>query len=288
MSGKYFLRASVKAIVFSSFFISVSAVSLTLSTCLILVNDFSISPALLSVVFFSTLLIYNLNVLQFGKSDFNRSVRELWKVENKQVLQIVCVLCLVGLAWSCFFFSFKQILFLLHLGMLSVGYVLPLRVNGKLVSLRSFPFLKIVVLSYVWTSVTVLLPAMNLNIEDSFRVFLLFLERFLFIFAICIPFDVRDYYTDRHAGIITLPNSLGINQSLWIAKILLVFYVSLSFLFHGFSYILYTRLICAAIAFIFVDRTKMKQSDFFYMVGIDGLMIMYFVILSLMKLLIPF
>ena len=50
------------------------------------------------------------------------------------------------------------------------------------------------------------------------------LERFLFVFAITIPFDIRDMEIDIKEGLKTIPVIMGKKKAMMIANILLVLF----------------------------------------------------------------
>ena len=64
-------------------------------------------------------------------------------------------------------------------------------------------------MALVWAFITVTLPLVEgrqfLVPTDA----LLFLERSVFIFAITIPFDIRDLKVDQHIEVKTIPSAIG-------------------------------------------------------------------------------
>src|SRR6478609_10415189 len=105
------------------------------------------------------------------------------------------------------------------------------------------------------------------------------MERFLFIFSLALLFDIRDIELDKKAKVVTIPGILGIKYAIGIPKLLVIVFVLLSFLCEGFNYITIGRLLLAVLTLFFIEKTKTQRKDLFYMLGIDGLMILQFVIL---------
>lgn len=100
----------------------------------------------------------------------------------------------------------KQYFLLLIIPVISsVLYVLPLSGNGTRV--RDLPYIKIFLIAVIWSWVAVVIP---LHQElGSNRFFILFVEKCFFIFAITIPFDIRDRNIDESTGLKTLITSFG-------------------------------------------------------------------------------
>lgn len=257
---------------------------MTLSTYLILYNNFTkVSFSLLAFVFFSCLLVYNLTVFWYGKKGTGISGREQWKIDHQRLLRLLSLFAGMGvLAASCFL-PLRMIFFLMHLGLLSMFYVVPVRFRGRRYSIRNIPLVKIFTLAYVWTAVTAGLPAIHSNVALDHKIILLFADRFLFIFALSIPFDIRDYQKDRAEGLLTIPGWIGIDEARMLAKILLLLFVAISVLINHLSYISLSCIICAFIAWVLIGRSDAHRHDFFYMIGIDGLLILHFLVLTLLN-----
>jgi 4-hydroxybenzoate polyprenyltransferase len=83
----------------------------------------------------------------------------------------------------------------------------------------------------------VLLPvleAQDLHLADiSMRdITLMIAKRFLFIFALAIPFDIRDLFSDRQAGLKTIPVAWGEKNAYLFCQVLLAG-ISYSYSFSG-------------------------------------------------------
>jgi len=277
------LKRSSDFIIYSSIFIGIIGIALTLSSYLILNGSFNgISPCLLCLVFFGSLLIYNLNVLSGLKSHWLNK-KDQWKEDHAILMKILLLGSGLILIWSMQFFSFRSLLFISHLGIISILYVLPVKYENRYYSLRMIPLAKIFFLSYVWASMTVIVPFFDQGGLGDIKVIQLFLERFMFVFALTIPFDVRDLLRDKKEALKTLPMSIGICRSLQISRVFLIFFVGISFITDGISYVSLTRIICAVIGFVLLDKISLKNKENFYLIGLDGLLILYFLILVSLK-----
>src|SRR5205807_62994 len=113
----------------------------------------------------------------------------------------------------------------------SFAYTVPCIPSRKgSIRLRDVPGIKIAVISLVLGLTTVLLPVFvqdDLSLIKKPEVIMVFFRRILFIFAITIPFDIRDVKYDRENGTRTIPVVFGIHKAKIAAlSALALFFVS--------------------------------------------------------------
>ena len=173
-----------------------------------------------------------------------------------------------------------NILLLGHLALLSLLYSLPvLPIRGQYWPLRHIPLLKIFLIAYVWTCVTVWLPllAYNQNIFSG-DAWLFFLRRFLFVLAITIIFDIRDVERDRATGTVTLPGTIGVERARYFAWISLSLFAVLVALIPGETDCLALWLSAGATGYV-VWHTHPRKSEYFFSVVADGMMVLQFLLI---------
>ena len=84
---------------------------------------------------------------------------------------------------------------------------------------------KIFAISFVWATVTILLPVIHSEkAYNDFHILTMMIERFLFVFAITIPFDIRDMNADSQTGLKTIPLLIGEKKSTYTSMIALVLF----------------------------------------------------------------
>ena len=127
--------------------------------------------------FFATLSVYNLFYY-------------VWSRDKNKL--IIAILSIIPVALLTLYLNIYSIFLLVILSLLSISYALPIK-NKKL---RDFPYLKIYIISFVWSASIVFLPIINVGKEISYTYILYFIIFFLYVMAITIPFDVRDYLRD--------------------------------------------------------------------------------------------
>lgn len=115
------------------------------------------------------------------------------------------------------------------LGVFAFSYFLPSLPRRR--RLRDYGIAKITVLTAVWTVATAILPMMYSSVPiQKYPVELLI--RFVFVFALCVLFDIRDMETDGSRNIQTLPNRIGMVHAYRLVHTSLAVFVALCFLQH--------------------------------------------------------
>lgn len=143
-------------------------------------------------------------------------------------------------------------------------YALPILPGGK--RPREHPFLKIFLIALVWGWTCGLIPALIGNFEHPI---LFFTQRTLFIFAVTIPFDLRDMQVDSSKGIKTIPAGIGVIRTKALAVIALGIALFLSFiLFPTFALALYLPVYSLSILFILIWKPKLEWP--YYLLFLDG------------------
>ena len=197
------LKSKAQFFVYSNIWVSFCVLGLALSSEILLQTS---NTHLLQFVFFSTLFIYNFHrLVRVYKGHCH--VRKAWLQKNKKS---VFFLMLCSLAVSLYkFIDFRLItqtvIFLL--AVISVSYPF---------GLRKIPFFKIVIISFAWSISTMLLLVVENDVVISINEILHLVVRFLFVFAITIPFDIRDLHYDNK-NVVTLPLFFGVGKSKLIA-----------------------------------------------------------------------
>lgn len=139
------------------------------------------------------------------------------------------LLSIIAIGNTIFDHGISGLLLLLPATLISGLYILPAFRDGS--RLRDLRYAKIFLISFTWAWVTGVWPAwLTISEPDTFEfwpVWVSGLERFAFIFALTVPFDIRDMQIDNSQGIKTLPLKLGITKSKWYAYVALVVHMAL-------------------------------------------------------------
>lgn len=231
-------------------------------------------------IFGATLLQYNLHYL-FKITAVHNSRRLTWSQQNRNVHKLLIVLGCIFIIVSLFSFQLKHLIVLSVLGIISFLYsfaLLPFTTKR----IKDFGLLKIITLALLWTIITVWFPVSEINISGpSFQ--LIFLRRFIFIFVLCLLFDIRDIEIDRKANISTLAVLLGKERAYILCYSLLIVFASLSvvqFFITGNVVELIAMVISAIFTVITINISKQHIPDYVYLGFIDGMMLLQALLVS--------
>jgi hypothetical protein len=129
-----------------------------------------------------------------------------------------------------------------------------------------------VLVAFVWTSTTLLLPYFNSpNVVVDFPIGLS-LAYFIFFFALAIPFDIRDLIFDEKI-MKTIPQLLNKKGALWLSIILWIVYgMILNIVSTNYLVASNIGLILGIILIIF--SLKKVENDLYYSIVLDGLLVL--------------
>lgn len=232
----------------------------------------------------ATFFLYNLHkpVTYFLRKQFIDNQRFTRTKVFRGPLSILSVLAAIFCIYYFFRLKLTTQCLLIFTTFLSLGYVLPILGNGR--RLRDIPYLKIVLIAVVWSIITIGLPFLELsnNNNDTFRFLYLFAERSCFIFALCIPFDIRDMDWDSQTKVKTIPLTIGVRKAKILAIIVLIIALTLSL---SMSYLTknkninwvvqdFKSIVVYTITAYLVLKTHKNRSDYFFYGGIDGMILL--------------
>jgi 4-hydroxybenzoate polyprenyltransferase len=277
-----FLKKVFDFFVFSSLFIAACAVLMTYQTCFLFHLPFSF--ALAGFVFSGSVCSYNFHWYLTPPTVEEPTEKEVWNISNKPIHLALFILGVVGSAVFAF-------LLIEHWFWLGITAFVTFLYSAPKISHPLFSYLKKVAvgktifLAFAWMHVTTLLPMVmetkNLGWNDVWFI----VNRFFYIYAICILFDYRDVEEDRRAGIkslITYLNEKGIDALFWasvavviITSILLVPYLSILPVI--------ALLVPLLILSLLYYPAKKNFSDYLYYFVLDGLMMLSAPLLLLIK-----
>lgn len=250
----------------SNIFVSICVVALCKSSAILLgVNVNHILP----FVFFSTLFSYNLlRLIRFAYFD-NKPQSLNTYIGNWPIL--AGSLCLA--IYFSFDISYQSIVLLLPAIILTLLYSVKIPYRKFSISLREVPSLKVFLIAFIWSVVTVGLVACEHSILLSWEVTVLFLSRFFFIVAITIPFDIRDLKMDA-PSIKTIPQRFGVEKAKMISLYFLAVFEVLTiihFFFFDFHYtLLLALLLCSLCTGLLIFKSNEARPAFYYSLWLEG------------------
>ena len=163
--------------------------------------------------------------------------------------------------------------------MFSLFYVVPIsKKNDSPIALRSISFLKLFLIAFSWAGVTVLVPFINYNIELHSKEIIIFIQRFLFLLAITIPFDIRDMDFDN-VNLKTLPQYIGIQKSKVVGLFLLMLFLGLEIFKNPIERNFRINFIVALISLFFLMKATQNQNKYYSSFFVESTPIIWLILL---------
>lgn len=268
------LKSKAQFFVYSNIWVSFCVLGLALSSEILLKTS---NNHLLQFVFFATLFIYNFQrIVRVYKGHCH--VRKAWLQKNKKVVffLMLCSLSISLYKFIDFSFITKSIIFFVAL--ISILYPF---------GLRKIPFFKIIIISFVWTIITMLLLVFENDIVISINEILHLVVRFLFVFSITIPFDIRDLHYDNK-NLVTFPLFFGVEKSKLMAFLALAICVIISGIQNYTGNLMHAHLLAIILlcfnASIFVWKSNENRGEMYFSFLGEGLSICSYLFLVILLL----
>ncbi len=240
----------------------------------------------LALLFFSTLLLYNLAQLRIDLSK---------KVMGKLKVSLTGRRMNIVLATAAFMISLPLLVGMNHetlavfilTSFAALLYVMPFSYRGKRIKgLREVPVIKNILLSAVWALATVSLPlAGKGELQINSDITWMLARRFLFVYSLTVIFDIRDKRHDLLSGMWTLPMGIGIRVTKILALATLLLFTFISWvdpLLNDVPLHLYREALIASgiITMFLVAVANGRKKNAYYIVVVDGAMILQFLIIT--------
>ncbi len=268
------LKDIFKALINSSILVAMSVCAFLEITAI----EYSIpvSINLLGFVFFGTITGYNF--IKYSEVIRTR-FKDIWTY-----LKVIQIVSLLGLIYFTFQLTFETLLITGGFALLTFFYAIPFLKNKNL---RNLTGLKISIVAVVWAGVTVLVPLVNeglslVPVTVGFEIWISFLQRFLFVFVLTLPFEIRDLQFDELA-LGTLPQRVGVGKTKTIGVLLLIEILLLELL-KPISNLEFETSQCISIVVLglFLLYSKRSQSGYYASFWVESIPIFWLGILCLL------
>jgi hypothetical protein len=223
-------------------------------------------------VFFATVLSYNF--IRFLNIPKQKNWISNWFIENRLLMIIlsgICVICCVY-----FLFKLKRDAILVLPPFMILTFFYGMKLPRSMVSLRGIPGLKIFVIAFCFSGITILFPLVQHNIEIDLNVWILFLQRFFFVILITIPFDIRDVWLDNTA-LKTIPQNFGIRAAKLFGIFLGMLVVFIAYRLANDSMLITS--IASGYAVTLLVCSSKKQSRYYSSFFVESIPIIWFVLI---------
>jgi len=218
---------------------------------------------------FSTIFVYSMHRLIGIKKVKEFAHKGRFAIIEKFRIHILiyAVTSFVSCCYLFYNFEFTRVILISGAGIISILYTIP--IFGKAMRLRDFSFIKIFLIGIVWSYVSGALPMYEQGVPIQ-AILVYFFEMLLFIIAITIPFDIRDFSVDTANKVQTIPTLIGRKPAIKLALILIMLTVLIDFGLtlqynHNYGII---GFICIAVTCILsalaIRHIQDKESDYYY------------------------
>jgi len=274
-------------IINTNIYISLAAVALTLGTQVQLGMQPQLHPYLF-IIFFATIFEYNLHrlITVITNPASLDDEKHSWVKNNKIAFYILCGASVLGFIIAAAMAKKTVLITLFPIGAVTVFYSLPIFKTKKIIfRLREIPCLKIFLISMVWAATTILLPIIESGQTfDKWHIITMLLERFIFVFAITIPFDIRDMKSDEEANLQTIPLIIGEKKAMHVANFyLFLFLLICSYHYYNtaLAFILPAFIISGISTLLFMNIKWFKKVSHYHYFILDGTMLLQGVLICL-------
>lgn len=212
-----------------------------------------ILPIESAIVFLGTIFSYNLMRLE-------SKIRKKQPIANYRFKLFSLVLICIALSSLTLNLQRDKILNLLHLALLVCSYELT---SKNLRGIRYIPYIKPIIISYVWTMACYGLSTNYENLQLSS-----FSSCFIFILLLSIPFDIKDKEYDRVDKLMSIVNIIPDKKLKDLLSSLYLVFSLIMLVMSEFQYLL-----LAPLYLYLLKSTKKQQAKWSYNYGFDGIII---------------
>ncbi len=264
----------------SSIHVAFAATALTYVTYLNL--NTAVNYHLLAIVFCATISGYNfIKYYGLAKSHHKQLTNRLKSIK---IFTLVIFLVLIYLIQ---FLNTISHIYLIIIGCITFLYAAPFPFRKYIIddqkNLRSISGLKIYIIALVWTLTTVVFPLAN-NLDANQTTLLLLIQRYIFIIALMLPFEIRDLQYDN-IKLSTIPQLVGVKTTkiVGVALCLIYAYIGSYILNNTLPSIIITLIISSILALCIIKST-VQQSFYFCSLWVESIPIVWLLLLLLFQL----
>jgi 4-hydroxybenzoate polyprenyltransferase len=108
---------------------------------------------------------------------------------------------------------------------------------------------------------------------------LLCAERALFIFAITLPFDIRDHESDKRMKLTTIPSLIGIGKAKALSIIMLLIFIGLCYLHYYSSINIEIAMVISVVSTaLLILGTHHRRHEYYFTGLLDSTIILQFML----------
>jgi len=235
---------------------------------------------ILYFIFYATITAYNF-VKYFGIAKFHH--RSL--TQSLKAIQIFSFICFAFLCYYALQLPFKSLIYILVFGVITFLYAFPFIPKDFYLdnqqNLRDFSGIKVYIIAFVWTGVTVFLPLINNEFTFNADVFITAFQYFIFVIVLMLPFEIRDLKYDS-LKLATIPQRIGVKLTKLFGLIfLMVFFFAEFFKDELSNCNITSSSIITFITAIFLVFTNKKRNRYYSSFWVESIPIFWLIIVLL-------
>jgi len=235
---------------------------------------------ILYFIFYATITAYNF-VKYFGIAKFHH--RSL--TQSLKAIQIFSFICFAFLCYYALQLPFKSLIYILVFGVITFLYAFPFIPKDFYLdnqqNLRNFSGIKVYIIAFVWTGVTVFLPLINNEFTFNADVFITAFQYFIFVIVLMLPFEIRDLKYDS-LKLATIPQRIGVKLTKLFGLIfLMVFFFAEFFKDELSNCNITSSSIITFITAIFLVFTNKKRNRYYSSFWVESIPIFWLIIVLL-------
>ncbi|MCF1420134.1 hypothetical protein [Mangrovimonas futianensis] len=264
----------------SSIHVALSVCALTWITLL----EFGIpwDALLIGFIFFASITGYNF-VKYFGLARFHHRSLAHWL----KVIQVFSLLSFLAMIY--FGLKLKEMtwLYIVGFGIVTFLYAIPFLPRKFLFdhqqNLRNVGGVKVYIIGLTWAGVTVILPLVNNDFQLNSDALITLVQRFLFVLALMLPFEIRDLNYDS-LKLATIPQQIGIKNTKMVGVILMLLFVILE-LFKASVTCHFLTAVCfiALVTLAFIWASKKEQFEYYCSFWVEGIPVLWLALVLLLE-----
>ncbi len=233
--------------------------------------------SILYFIFFASITGYNF-VKYFGLAKFHYRSLANWL----RVIQLFSLICFGFMIYYLLLLERNTLIIVIILALITLFYATPFLPKNIFLdnkyNLRSVSGLKVYIIALVWAFVTIILPAVNNDHPINFDVFVMLLQRYIFVVVLILPFDIRDLHYDS-LKLSTIPQRIGIKSTKFLGISLLLVFLLLEFFKDDLDLNqILTTLIIAIVTGLFIVFSNMDRGRFYSAFWVEALPIFWLIL----------
>ena len=232
---------------------------------------------ILYFIFFASITGYNF-VKYFGLAKFHYRSLANWL----RVIQLFSLICFGFMIYYVLQLERNTLIIVTILALITLLYALPLLPKNVFLdnkyNLRSVSGLKVYIIAFVWAFATIVLPVVNNDYPINFDVFIMLLQRYLYVVVLILPFDIRDLHYDS-LKLSTIPQRIGIKNTKILGISLLLIFLLLEFFKDDLDLNqILTTLIITIVTGLFIAFSNMDRGRFYSAFWVEALPIFWLIL----------